>query len=791
VVIAACGIFSHVSASEMLSVTIPPVKPVAAETFRLGTPVRPDGATLTVDSRSLRLNGAPWTPVMGEWHYTRSPETTWREDLLKLKAGGIDIVATYVFWIHHEEIEGEWDWSGRRNLREFVRLAGEAGLKVIVRCGPWCHGEVRNGGLPEWTLKRTDWQVRSQDAGFLERVHVLYGEIARQLAGQLWKDGGPVVGIQLDNEYGGPADYLLALKKIARDVGLDVPLYTRTGWPRLSTPVPFGEILPLYGAYAEGFWDRELTPMPGRYWTAFRFSTLRLDENIANEQLDRRDARDEGGVERYPYLTCEMGGGMMSSYHRRIFTEPADVEVPMLIKLGCGSTLPGYYMYHGGTNPEGRLTTLNEAQATANTNWNDLPLKNYDFQAPIGAAGQLRESYHQLRRLHLFLRDFGSALAEMPVTLPDKTPQGPADTTTLRWAVRSNGESGFLFVNNYERARTMPVREDVVLKINLPEGRTADFGPVTIPSGARFIWPFNLDLGHGVRLASATAQPICYIDDGNVRTIFFAETTGVPARFTIATTNEVHEITAGADASLHLAGDPGAVDIVVLSEADSLALWKGEWQGRERVFRTRAGLTIDRVVLRLVSTDPSDLVAEVQPPPVSGARFARLVTTPPPRVAWRVSLEETRPTGPLRKITLGAAGKPVAKQPSDADFADAAEWTIKLPADLDLALDPILRIRYVGDVARVMLNGRLLVDDFYHGRAIEIALSHYAPEITSGDLRIVILPLQRDAVVGETRMIYLPESLMPDFGGASSIARLESVNLVPRYTVEIDGSKLP
>ncbi len=227
--------------------------------FRLGAARRPDGRTLLVDSRSLLLDGRPWLPVMGEFHYARYPADEWREELLKIRAGGIDIAATYVFWIHHQESEGTFDWSGQRSLRRFVELCREVGLTTVVRCGPWCHGEVRNGGLPDWILRLP---VRTSDPSYLEHVRRLYGEIARQLDGLLWKDGGPVIGIQCENEYGGPAEHLLKLKAIAREVGLDVPLYTRTGWPALTTEMPAGELLPLFGGYAEGFWDRELTPMP-------------------------------------------------------------------------------------------------------------------------------------------------------------------------------------------------------------------------------------------------------------------------------------------------------------------------------------------------------------------------------------------------------------------------------------------------------------------------------------------------------------------------------------------------
>ena len=201
------------------AVTLP--RPVPPETsgFSMGTATRPDGQSITVDSRSLRLDGQPWTPVMGEFHYARYPASEWREELLKMKAGGIDIVATYVFWIHHEEIENQWDWTGSRDLRRFVATGRDAGLKVIVRSGPWCHGEVRNGGLPDWIVARG--HTRSDNPAYLANVRELYAQIAAQLKGLLWKDGGPVIGMQLENEYSGPAEHLLTLKKIARGAADD------------------------------------------------------------------------------------------------------------------------------------------------------------------------------------------------------------------------------------------------------------------------------------------------------------------------------------------------------------------------------------------------------------------------------------------------------------------------------------------------------------------------------------------------------------------------------------------
>lgn len=110
----------------------------------------PDGGTLGATNRFLTRDGSPWIPIAGEMHYSRIAAERWDTELAKMAAAGIDVVSTYVFWNHHEEREGEWDFSGNRNVRRFVELCARHGLHVIVRLGPFCHGEVRNGGLPDW-----------------------------------------------------------------------------------------------------------------------------------------------------------------------------------------------------------------------------------------------------------------------------------------------------------------------------------------------------------------------------------------------------------------------------------------------------------------------------------------------------------------------------------------------------------------------------------------------------------------------------------------------------------------
>jgi beta-galactosidase len=810
IILAAClAIFAPmITFAENHTITIASPKPPVTGGYKMGEARNPDGSTLTLDSNSLLLNGKPWTPVMGEFHFTRYPENEWREELLKMKAGGIDIVSTYVFWIHHEEIEGQFDWSGSRNLRRFIQTCQEVGLKAVVRCGPWDHGEVRNGGFPDWLLKK-GWELRSNDTNYLNKIKIFYGEIAKQLDGLFWKDGGPVIGIQFENEYSGPAKHLLTLKHLGQEAGLDAPIYTRTGWNQPKGIMPFGELVPLYGVYAEGFWDRKLTPMPAGYWKGFQFSKFRVDDATYAGLPGEGGTPDPPDADQYPYLTCEIGGGMMNSYHRRILVNPKDAEATALVKLGSGSTLLGYYMYHGGVNPEGKLSTLMESQDTGY--WNDMPVKNYDFQAPLGQYGQIREQYHLLRRLHLFLHEWGSDLAGMPATMPDQLPHGKDDFDTLRWSVRSDGNSGFVFVNNYQRLQVMPPKQNVQFTIRLPSGPlTFPQTPVTIPSDACLIWPFNLDLGHGVRLAWATAQPLTAIDDGNVRTVFFAETEGVPAQFAFdknspnveAFTGQfthgdnfdlLHDLIPDTEVAARIRlADGSSIQIVVLGQKTSLAVWKGSLLGRKRIFLTSADLVLDGDKLLLSSTTPENLNIAICPAPPSlvspngfdvtrkdDGIFERFAPQPPPPVKFSATFKEIQAAGPAREIPLGKIDQPMAKAPLDADFGQAAVWRVTIPDKVDLGTDPILRFHYVGDVARVMLDGKFITDDFYNGNAFDIGLRRHAPGILDGDLCIAILPFRKDAP------IYLAGKARHNFGSADSLASLQSVEIIQHYQLPL------
>lgn len=713
--------------AEIVSIDI--AKPSAPETgyFKLGTAKNPAGQSLSVNSRSMLIDGKPVFPVMGEIHYARVPQAEWRDELLKMKEGGVNIIASYVFWIYHEEVQGQWDWTGQRDLRKFISTCRELGLKVVVRCGPWCHGEARNGGFPDW-VQKSGWGLRSTDPNFLAAVKVLFAQIAGQLRGELWKDGGPVIGIQLDNEFGGTPDYLLALKHMAIEAGMDVPFYNKTGWPAMETPPPLGEFLPLFGAYPDGFWARSIQPMDENSWQNFTFKIQRTDTGVGNDTLKVQKIGDTSGTEKYPYFTCEIGGGMPASYHRRINYDKNDVESVVLCQLGSGSSMLGYYMYHGGQNPDGTLSTLNES--TASGYGNDLPVKSYDFNAPIGEFGQINPQYYWLRRLHMFLRDFGGDLAPMPAFIPTDRVKDKTDTETLRWSVRTDGNRGYVFVNNYQRLQPMGAKANVQFKLNLPGGELLiPRKPGTIPADSFFYLPFNMDL-NGAKLTYATAQPICRQGDS----FFFAEIPGVPAEFVFepkslkSSPAEYHALAPDRNRPTNLVSATGKpIRIILLNEADSLA--------------------VQKIGVRISFDAPATIA--------------------------RKSLETTliRDAGPAREIPLVSEFK-LAAAPTDEDFASACVWKIKMPGEIDLAKNPLLRIHYIGDVARLTLNGKLIADNFYAGRPFDLGLKRYGKEILTGDLRLEILPLRKDAP------IYIEPKNRPDFGTSNTLLKIDSVEIL-------------
>jgi hypothetical protein len=265
-----------------------------------------------------------------------------------MRASGLTTVSTYVFWIHHEPVRGEVSFDGALDLAAFVETAGRVGLDVIVRVGPWCHGEVRNGGLPDWVLE-TAPQIRRDDPVYLALVREWFARIGGEI-GHVTGPASRVIGIQIENELYDQPGHITTLKQMARDVGLWAPIWTATGWG--GALLPAHEVFPLYGGYSDGFWADQGGGWHDSFRDHFRFTHIWDDPGVGSDQRDRDQVVEVRDVDpEFPPATCELGGGMATAYHRRPVVGAKDIAALANVKLGNGSTWQGFYMYVGGTNP--------------------------------------------------------------------------------------------------------------------------------------------------------------------------------------------------------------------------------------------------------------------------------------------------------------------------------------------------------------------------------------------------------------------------------------------------------
>ena len=477
----------------------------------------PKGEEINVTSRYFTRNGKPWIGVMGEFHFSRYSRENWHRELAKMKAGGITIVSTYLFWIYHEEIEGKMDFGGDNDIRAFIEECKDVGLDVVIRIGPWAHGECRNGGFPDWLLKK-DYKLRDNNEEYLAVVKKWYQSIYNEVKGLFYKDGGNIIAVQIENEFVDNAEHLAKLKEIAVECGFIAPIYTVTGWNSASgAKIPVDEVVPVFGGYCEAPWENHmnrLSPSPHYFFNRMRNDSAIGTDLIAKTQSDGWQLP----YERYPFATCELGGGIEVTHHRRPIIKPMDIYAVSLVKLGDGNNLVGYYMYHGGTNKIGELSTFNETKATGYPN--DYPILSYDFQAPLSEYGEVREQYGLLNMLHMFVNDFGEEFAPM-IAVDSGNTVAADDTNSLRYGMRTDGKRGFVFVNHYQRLTELADIENAVIS-----AENVEFPPIDVKGEVSFFMPFNMKMGDSV-LEYATAQPLCKCDD----TYFFAEIPNIKAEY--------------------------------------------------------------------------------------------------------------------------------------------------------------------------------------------------------------------------------------------------------------------
>jgi hypothetical protein len=793
------------AAADMLRVDARGGVPVPETGYlKLGSARAPNGSVIGINNRYLTLDGQPWLPVMGEFHYVRTPKAEWDAELAKIKASGVDIVATYLMWDYHEEVEGRFDWSGDRDLRAFVAAAARHGLKVFLRLGPWVHAEVRFGGIPDWVVR--SMPTRRDDPVYLRHVERFWAQAHAQVQGQMWKDGGPVIGIQIENEYnlrgaGQGAGHIATLKAMAVRLGFDVPLYSVTGWDQ--TVYPAREVTPVFGGYPDEPWGRATTKLPPKETYAFRFGS-RVSGDLGAQTRSGRVGDAEADIAHTPFLGAEYGGGIPTMYRRRPVMQADDIAAMLPVQLGSGVNLYGYYMYHGGRNAIGR-TTLQES--TAIGGHNDLPIVDYDFQAPFGQYGAANPVLPAIRPFHLFLNAWGSVLAPMAVRRPDVVPSGPADLATPRFSVRSAGDSAFLFWNGHVRQYATTTQRSVRFTVELPGGPvTFPAAPIDIPAGRYFIWPVNMALGTtAARLAWATAQPLTTIATPTGNVTLLQAIPGIPLSLAIrggrvrargASMRREGQVTVvsglkpGTETVVDVTDPAGRHDrLVVLTQEQARRVSKVTVAGTERLVMTEAEVTPTANGLHLVSRgDPRFTVALFPAPAVVVASlplartgrdgvFTRYTATAPIVRQPQVTVTPLRPATSVPPVPIGGPAR-AAVEPYPESFAAAASWTLAVPPAAGTVEDRRLVLRWTGDIGRLFAGTDLIDDRYYDGRAWQVNLNRFAARLDQ-PLTLSILPLRKDAP------IYLDEAAVPKPGGADQVATLDHVAIETDYGLDL------
>ncbi|MEM5340338.1 beta-galactosidase [Paraburkholderia azotifigens] len=775
--------------------------------LQMGTNTSPDGRAIGINSRYLTRDGEPWLPVMGELHYSRVPEAQWGDELAKVRAAGVDIVSSYVIWRYHEPRPAQFDWSARNDLRRFVEISAKRGLLAFVRIGPWVHAEVRYGGIPAWVVDQVP--VRSDDPLYLQYVQRFFEEIAAQLKGLLWKDGGPVIGIQLENEYNltGPQqgrEHIATLKRLALEAGLDVPLYTVTGWD--NAVFPHREVTPVFGGYPDLPWGTSTDMSPPNEVYGFRFAS-RVGGDLGAQTHNAGPGDADAVADETPFLGAEFGGGVPMMYRRRPVLDADDIAAMLPVQLGSGVNLYGYYMLHGGRNPP---RDLDGQESTATGGYNDLPVIHYDFQAPFGANGEAHPVLGKLRPVHLFLQQWGRALATCDVYRPDIVPHGHDNLEVPRYSVRADGDRGFLFFNNHVRQHRMPAWNSVQFSVKLATRTiTLPSTPIDIAPGAWFIWPIGVTLGNA-RLRYATAQPVTRLSSAEGETHVFAATDGIPPEFAFDAdcVKHVASVDARSNLSVHEAdgalivqptpGEPFVatcsdgtrITIIVLACEDIERLSVLPFDGQRRLILTDALAFARDGELVLRSTDAASFDFAVYPPftrtPTSTQQmveskqsgfFQRFIVTVPP-VAFDATITPLRAAQTVPPVVPGGTAH-AAVEPTPETFGKAAAWRIDLP---EAALNApglgnaYLSIRYTGDIGRLFSGANMIDDHFYNGLPWQIGVRNVTID-TRQPLMLTVLPLRADAP------IYLDARHDPRVGLKDQVADVQSVNWVPEYEV--------
>lgn len=343
---------------------------------------RTQNETFEVGKGTFLLNGKPFVVKAAELHYPRIPEPYWEQRILSCKALGMNTICLYVFWNLHEQNEGEFDFTGNKDLAAFCRLAQKHGMYVIVRPGPYVCAEWEMGGLPWWLLKKEDVQLRTRDPYYMERVKIFMNEVGKQLADLQISRGGNIIMVQVENEfssYGTDKPYISEIRDIVKAAGFtDVPLF-QCDWSSNFTNNALDDLL----------------------WTV-NFGT---GANIDEQFRKLKELRPET-----PLMCSEFWSGWFDHWGRKHETRDAATMVSGIKDMLDRNISFSLYMTHGGT-------TFGWWGGANNPSYSAM-CSSYDYDAPISEAGWTTPKYFKLRDLLQKYLPEGETLPEPPAPFP-------------------------------------------------------------------------------------------------------------------------------------------------------------------------------------------------------------------------------------------------------------------------------------------------------------------------------------------------------------------------------------
>ena len=335
--------------------------------------------TFEIGKGSFMLNGEPFVVKAAELHYPRIPRPYWDNRIKLCKALGMNAVCLYVFWNAHEPQPDNFDFTGQNDLREFVKLCQANDMKVILRPGPYVCAEWEMGGLPWWLLKKKDIRLRENDPYFLERVDKFQKQVAQQVGDLTVENGGPIMMVQVENEYGSygiDKEYIANIRDMLRR--------------------NFGEEVTLFQCdWASNFLNNGLDDL---VWTVNFGTGANIDQQF--ERL--REVRPNA-----PLMCSEFWSGWFDKWGANHETRPASDMVAGIDEMLSNGISFSLYMTHGGTN-WGHW-------AGANSPGFAPDVTSYDYDAPISESGQTTPKYWELRKtLAKYMN--GEKQAKVPTT---------------------------------------------------------------------------------------------------------------------------------------------------------------------------------------------------------------------------------------------------------------------------------------------------------------------------------------------------------------------------------------